>query len=115
MTCAERLRKYLYENGYSICQEEIVVEHGKMYTIMLCIYSGKIVLPDIKMMYIGKSQNSNEYALEYLEKQYNRLISISEGIKKSAKHEDCLLYTSIHRIAMSFPVMNNYRQIQLFS
>lgn len=88
MTCAERLRKYLYENGYSICQEEIVIEHGKMYTIMLCIYSGKIVLPDIKMMYIGKSHDSNEYALEYLEKQYNRLISISEGLKKSAKHED---------------------------
>lgn len=88
MTCAERLRKYLYENGYDICREEIVVEHGKMYTVMLCIYSGKIINPDIKTMYIGKSQNSNEYALEYLQKQYKRLMNISDGLKKSGKHEN---------------------------
>ncbi len=40
MTSADDLRKYLYVNGFEIRDEELVLDKGRTYSVMLCVYDG---------------------------------------------------------------------------
>lgn len=75
------LRKYLYENGFEIIEEKNVEEHGKYYTCIDAVYTGKIYSSNIFDIYIGKSKYNMDYAaLGYLEMILDKLKKKQKGI-----------------------------------
>ncbi len=40
MTSEFELRRYLYENGFEIREERLLLDKGRIYSVMLCVYDG---------------------------------------------------------------------------
>jgi tRNA (adenine22-N1)-methyltransferase len=86
MTHIELLRKFLYNNGFSVLKEKAAFYNNKYYTIMYVKYTGVYTQIDEIFEYIGKiSQTDGEYQKDYilniiskLEKKVNGL-SLSEN------------------------------------
>ena len=62
------LRKRLYELGCEIVKEETAVAARKVYTVMLCRYTGVKQETDLRFQFLGKNTDR-----EYLEKQITTL------------------------------------------
>lgn len=62
------LRKRLYELGCEIVKEETAVVSHKVYTVMLCGYTGVKRETDLRFQFLGKNTDK-----EYLEKQITTL------------------------------------------
>ena len=62
------LRKRLYELGCEIIKEETAVVARKVYTVMLCRYTGVKQETDLRFQFLGKNNDR-----EYLEKQITTL------------------------------------------
>ncbi len=54
MTRAERLRRFLFEQGYCIEQEQIVDDGKHSYTVLCVAYSGQRLAPEDALCYVGK-------------------------------------------------------------
>ena len=96
MTSADKLRKYLYENGFEILDEEIVAEHSdkKLYSIMKVIREEKA----IKYSYIDtlvspvlRSKDSIEKRL-YIEKMIFARKKILEDIKNASYTDERYIF-----------------------
>ena len=62
------VRRYLYENGYTIEKETTVSEKGKYYSCISAVYTGQTKTADLYSMYIGESHtNTDESARGYFE------------------------------------------------
>lgn len=82
MTKPERLRRWLWENGFEIiaergCKEEIY------YTVMLVKYTGKNTEYTEAQCYTGALKGDSDDDKGYLSKQAERLRKKGEGLKKS--------------------------------
>ncbi len=70
MTCDDRLRDYLYQNGFEIEAEQGVEDKGKLYTVMRVSFSGKITERQPYEKYIGKLLiEPNPSALSFVKKR----------------------------------------------
>ena len=72
-TSPEFLRKFLSENGYEILKEIPVLENRKLYSVMLCTFTGKYEKKEEYYYYIGALTADTDEGKRYIEKQYNRL------------------------------------------
>lgn len=64
MSAQEDLRRFLWDNGFSIEREIFVYEAGKSYTVMLVSYSGKTTEYSYLDLYLGKERfPSREFSL----------------------------------------------------
>ncbi|MCH5200464.1 MAG: SAM-dependent methyltransferase [Oscillospiraceae bacterium] len=72
------LRKRLYELGCEIVREETAVVARKVYTVMLCRYTGVKQETDLRFRFLGKNSDR-----EYLEKQITTLYKMGKS------REDC--------------------------
>ncbi len=86
MTKPERLRQWLWENGFEItceraCKEEIY------YTVMLVKYTGKNTEYTAAQSYIGALEGNTDDDKDYISKQAERLRKKGEGLKKSGSTE----------------------------
>ncbi len=54
MTRAERLRRFLFENGFSIDEEKVVVDGNRCYTVLCVCYTGKCFVPEEAVCFVGK-------------------------------------------------------------
>lgn len=52
----DKVRQFLFENGYSITAEHTVGENKKFYTAITAQYTGEVVKPTAYDCYIGKSE-----------------------------------------------------------
>ena len=91
MTAADELRVYLYENGYSIIDEDIVSEHSdtKLYSILKVVKNGKksdFTVIDTLVSPVLRNKNSAEKTL-YIEKLILTRRKILENLK-NAKEAD---------------------------
>lgn len=82
MTKPERLRRWLWENGFEIaceraCKEEIY------YTVMLVKYTGKNSAYTAAQCYIGALKGDSDDDKGYISKQAERLRKKGEGLMKS--------------------------------
>lgn len=68
------LRKRLYELGCEIVKEETAVVARKVYTVMLCRYTGVKQDTDLRFQFLGKNTDR-----EYLEKQITTLHKIGNS------------------------------------
>ena len=68
------LRKRLYELGCEIEREETAVAAHKVYTVMLCRYTGAKQDTDLRFQFLGKNSDK-----EYLQKQITTLHKIGNS------------------------------------
>lgn len=71
------LRQRLYELGCEIMREETAVVSRKVYTVMLCRYTGEKKETDLRFRFLGK--NTDE---AYLRKQINTLHKMGRSNKE---------------------------------
>ena len=75
------LRKWIYENGFDIVDETLVLDSGKIYCLINCKWTGNKTSKDEFIYYIGeKLLTSNDPLLKsYLNKKLKELEVITEG------------------------------------
>lgn len=54
MTRAERLRRWLFENGYAIEQEKAVADGKRCYAVLCVAYTGNAFVPEEALCYVGR-------------------------------------------------------------
>ena len=69
MSAQEELRRYLWENGYTIFTERFVIDSGKPYTVMQVKYSGKAEDYSYLDLYLGRERAPSPEFAAYCERQ----------------------------------------------
>ena len=79
MSCDDRLREYLYREGFEIITERGVESQNRFYTVMKVVYCGKLSKVGCEYKYIGKLlDNPNEAAIVFVN---NRLKSLKNCMR----------------------------------
>ncbi len=74
MSCDDRLRDYLYKEGFEIITEVGVESQGRFYTVMKVAYSGNLPKVSVEYKYIGKMlENPNDAAITFVNNRLNSL------------------------------------------
>ncbi len=94
-TSPEILRKFLIENGFSIEKEIPIFDNGKLYTAMLVFFTGESRICEEYFYYIGSLESSDDTALLYIKKQYDRCFKCMLALKNTEKKSEYLYYKSI--------------------
>lgn len=95
-TSPEILRKSLITNGFDIENETPVFENGKLYSVMLVRFSGKISKSEEFFYYVGKVSPDNHSGKLYIEKQLKRCLKCAQALKDiPQKKEEYLYYKGI--------------------
>lgn len=95
-TSPEVLREFLYKNGYEIIKEEPLFENGKLYSVMVCRFSGIITDFEPQTCFVGKLSPKSADGRLYIEKQYKRCVSCANALKSiPAKQTEYNYYNSI--------------------
>ncbi|MFR7348905.1 tRNA (adenine(22)-N(1))-methyltransferase [Peptoniphilus sp.] len=88
MQGARELRKYLFENGYKIIDEDVVYEDDRFFEIIVSEYDGEIrkVQDEIEFKIpIRALEKNQEEAFLYLEYLIDANLSIMKGLKKGKR------------------------------
>lgn len=94
MTKAERLRQWLYLNGYDIADEKCCKAADRLYSVLKVCYTGNITKPTGHMMHIGaidptQSEDAKEYCLRELQRITRKAVGMATSGSKEAKlHQD---------------------------
>ena len=88
MTAVFELRKFLYENDFSITEEHLVKEDEKLYHIFK-VSSGKDIPMTEAELFMGKKllENRDKYFHEYTNRQFDKIIKQIDGLLKSERDE----------------------------
>ncbi len=89
MTRPERLRRFLYDNGFDIQTETIVKDGRRLYTVLCVAYRGAVRQFEDAAYYIGKIDAKE--GREYLE-------TVCRRLRKEQAHADTSLSTCIEQI-----------------
>lgn len=101
-TSPEVLREYLFKNGYEIIREEPLLENGKLYSVMVCKYSGIIRKNEPYTYFIGKLTPETAAGALYIKKQYKRCFSCAKALKDiPQKKESYRYYNSVAKALSS--------------
>lgn len=96
MKYEERLREFLYKNGYEIKKECAVICSEKVYSVMKVIYTGekREITPIEK--YIGKmKENINHAEKAYIKKQIKNLSNHLKGAKSNNQTEKEIYFKNL--------------------
>ena len=74
-TSPEILREFLCKKGFLIKSETPVFENGKLYSVMVCEFTGKEINCAEAFYYVGLVSPENEDGRLYIEKQKKRVLS----------------------------------------
>ncbi len=96
-TSPEFLRKYLYENGFSIDREIPVEENGKLYSVMLCRFSGENTKKENWFYFSGLVDPNNPVGKRYIEKQCGRAFKCMRALENiKGKEAEYLFHKEIY-------------------
>lgn len=91
MNCQYELRKYLFENGFEITNEDLAVEGFKVYNI-ICVKKGNPTLPTEEIDYhIPPSLYNHKYINELKAKKRREFTKIKTGMEKSSESNENLI------------------------
>lgn len=91
MTRAEELREYLCKNGFYIQKEKACISCKKTYSVMLCVYDGKIRECSDKFRYVGNlDQDGSPEAERYIDVVCEKLKKKIKGFEKGMPEYDSL-------------------------
>ncbi len=96
MTSADKLREFLYGNGFFIETEIPIKENGKIYSVMKVRHCGVKQEIDGVTKSIGKITPDSEYGRQYIKKQYDIAKKCEESLKLIiAKQEEYRQYREL--------------------
>lgn len=96
MSKPEKLRKSLFENGFTISSETIVYSVGKVYSVMCVIYTGKTLEYSDISFYLGSIPERSDFSVKlYLERMARQLEKRAEGLLRSKTPEKAEKYADI--------------------
>jgi len=87
MSKPEKLRQFLWENGFSILSEQIVPEGDRLYSVMSVAFTGEILTPSSGDCFLGRIPRTDEGA-GYLKKQRGRILERLQGLENRENAED---------------------------
>lgn len=89
MSRAERLREYLFENGFNILCEQTAKADGKVYSAMLCTYCGSKAIYTAADIYVGRLK-PQEIKLDkaYVQNIISALKRKQQGLEAGASIEE---------------------------
>ncbi len=93
MSMPEKLRAYLFKEGFSILKEELVMDEGKLYSVMLVKYQEEEHEKIEEFM--GKIQPKSDYSEEYAYRVVTKLHNNNKASRKIGDEEMCELRTSL--------------------
>ncbi len=94
-TSPELLRLFLCENGYEIKKEIPIFENGKIYSVMVAVYTKNSFKPTSGYCFVGKVSPYTKAGLLYIQKQKNRCLVCSEALENCPdKAEEYSYYSS---------------------
>lgn len=94
MSCDDRLRDYLCNEGFEIITEVGVESQNRFYTVMKVQYSGDLERVGCEFKYIGKLlENPNEAAITFVKNRLNSLKKCMADIEKVERKKE--LYTEL--------------------
>lgn len=86
MTHAEDVRRFLYENGFAVLEEQAVREGERLYVALCAQYTGKTIACSPGLPYLGRLPACrSEAAALYLEKQRQRLTVRAQALRRSGR------------------------------
>ena len=89
MSCDDRLRDYLYREGFEIITEVGVESQNRFYTVMKVSYSGNLKNAESDYKYIGKLlENPNDAAIIFAENRLNSLKKCMADIEKVERKQE---------------------------
>lgn len=106
MTKSYELRKYLFENGYTIKQEKAVRSEPFIYSVINAEYSNCRNNHKDFELYSGRLDFSRELDREYLFIQANRLINAGQGMMKAEKENADILSAGKEKIELGNIILN---------
>lgn len=87
-TSPEKLREFLFKNGFCILSETAVEENNKLYSVMTVRFSGKKIDYTSMTLFTGMLDFSDETARKYVQKQFFRAKKCAEKLKTvNLEHE----------------------------
>lgn len=100
MTKAERLRRWLWENGFSITRERCREAAGKVYSVMEVRYTGELLTRQDWEYYLGAiDPGEDEDARRYARSKAAELEKIAAGLESGGNPEGRKKGTRLRRIA----------------
>ncbi len=101
-TSPEALREYLFKNGFEIIREEPLFENGKLYSVMVCKYSGVVREIEPHIYFIGRLTPETPEGALYIKKQYKRCFSCAKALEAiPQKKESYNHYNSVAEVLSS--------------
>ncbi len=89
MSCDDRLREYLYNNGFEILAEEGVESQGRFYTVMKVVFLGELPPMGMEYKYIGKLlENPNQAAVTFVKNRLHSMKNCMKDVEKVARKKD---------------------------
>lgn len=96
MTKPEKLRKLIFENGFTITFETAVICDNRVYTVMCVKYANSLYNWDTVTFYTGLLHENNDFPSRlYLQQTVRRLNRKAEGLAKSKNKIKSAEYVSI--------------------
>lgn len=81
MTMADKLRRFLYENGFAIIDENAARDGGHVYTVMCARYTGESRQIDEVTALVGLlARRSSAASAEYIRRQADKLRKKGQGL-----------------------------------
>lgn len=87
-TSPEFLRRFLYGNGFEIQKEPAVLECGKVYSVMMVKFTGKVYALPEHFYYVGKVDAAENDGIEYIKRQYKRCKSCADALAGNADNKE---------------------------
>lgn len=89
MTDDTELRRYLYQNGFSITHEHLVKEKNRFYNIIVAVYEPTRIYSDFDC-YVSPAllKSGSNMLLEYLEKKRHQLENILSSLTRSSRTDE---------------------------
>ena len=84
MSKPEKLREFLYQNGFSILEERVVEDAEHLYSVMLAAFTNDVFDFDDADCLIGKIPHTPLGEI-YIQKQRGRILKRLEGLEKSGQ------------------------------
>jgi len=88
MSHPERLREWLFSNGFRIIDEQAVTDANKIYTVICAEYSGESAGYDEYEIYAGGlAEKDDELSRTFLKRQAKQIRTNANGLRLSGKTE----------------------------
>ncbi len=108
-TSPEHLREYLFSNGYEILSDIPVFENGKLYSVMLVVYTGYSKAFPEYCHFTGKVTPNSEDGKLYLEKQQTRVFKCMTALQNiENKYDEYLYYQRVYNGITDY--LNNFTE-----